>query len=256
MKVFVISLKNATERRASAVKQLEQANLDFHLFDAVEGAAFVSKHSIEINRRLYRLNTLREPLATEIGCYASHKALWRTCMVLDEPILILEDDFQLAAGFSDSVPVIKSLTETHGFIRLETCDRRRKPLKKLRPAAYHVLSHKESKLYYLSDVPLCMLAYAISPVAASSLVKASATLIAPVDKFLQQTWVHGTPIYALSPALVDKSSCAANSTIGARQRKSLNPRLRLSRALYKGLGELKRIGFDKRHLTGLHNCDS
>ena len=124
MKVFVISLKNATERRASAVMQFEQANLDFHFFDAVEGAAFFFEHFHGINRRLYRLNTLREPLATEIGCYASHRSLWRTRAALDEPILILEDDFQLAAGFSDKVPMIKALAETHGFIRLEKFDKR------------------------------------------------------------------------------------------------------------------------------------
>jgi hypothetical protein len=37
--------------------------------------------------------------------------------------LILEDDFQLAAGFSDKVPMTKALAETHGFIRLEKFER-------------------------------------------------------------------------------------------------------------------------------------
>ena len=101
-----------------------------------------------------------------------------------------------------------------------------------------------------------MLAYAISPAAASSLLKASAILTAPVDKFLQQTWVHMTPIYALDPAVVALSSHADSSTIGARPRKSLNPELLLSRVLYKGLGELRRFGFDKRQLNSLDTSDS
>jgi len=256
MKIFVISLTDASRRRASAVDQFKQIGLEFEFFDAVECVGCTSEYFNDINRRLYRLNTLRDPLPGEIGCYASHLALWRICVAMNQPIEILEDDFQLAAGFSEAIREIETLTNTYGFIRLQSIERGRKPLKKLRPAAYELFSYKGRKLLYVSDVPLCMLAYAISPAAASSLLKASATLIAPVDKFLQQTWVHMTPIYALDPAVVALSSHAESSTIGTRPRKSLNPGLLLGRALYKGLGELRRYGFDKKQLKTLDISDS
>jgi len=190
----------------------------------------------------------------EIGCYASHLALWKTCLQLNQPIIILEDDFRLTDQFAEAVPLIKTLTERYGFIRLQRFERRRKLLKRLRPAAYLIHEYNASKLYYLSDVPLCTLAYAISPQAAESLVKTSTTLIAPVDKFLQQTWVHKTPIHALSPAPVGESAHTESSTIGIRPRKRINPWCLIERAIYKSKGEMKRIGFDRQQLKRLgHN---
>jgi GR25 family glycosyltransferase involved in LPS biosynthesis len=86
-----------------------------------------------------------------------------------------------------------------------------------------------------------MLAYAISLEAAASLLKASGTLSAPVDKFLQRTWEHETPIFALSPAIVRHADHAAS-------RKSRNPYLLLRRLIYKALGEVRRYKFDARQL--------
>lgn len=251
--IIVISMKSAVERRALAVEQLGNARLEFRFFDAIEGVGCIPRHFDCIDERLYRLNTLREPLAGEIGCYASHLALWKACVALNEPILILEDDFQLADGFADALPVVENFARSHGFVRIQSFARKRKRLKNLLQSAFHVQSYEDFRLFYLSDVPLCMLAYAIFPSAARSLIEASTSLIAPVDKFLQQTWVHNTPIYALSPALVQESRHAAASTIGTRQKKSRSPWLRLRRAVYKCLGELNRARFDQRqglrHLT-------
>jgi glycosyl transferase family 25 len=254
MKVFVISLKRAKERRAAAAQQLQRAGVDFCFFDAVDGADSVGAYSKRIHRRLFRLNALRDPLASEIGCYASHLALWRKCMELQAPILVLEDDFQLEDGFAAFLPTIDELADSYGFIRLERFWRRRKRLKNhLRPATHLLARRGEARLHYLSDVPLCATAYALNPQAARSLIDASETLVAPVDKFLQQTWIHGVPIFALSPTLVRVSPMAAASTIGTRQRKSRNPVLLLSRLVYKWSGELKRIAFDRKQLSQIRN---
>jgi len=248
MKIFVISLKDAMRRRAAAVEQLEATGLEYDFFDAIENVTCPSRYFSGFNTRLYRLNTRRDALPGEIGCYASHLSLWRTCVAMNQPITILEDDFQLEDEFTDAIHKIATLTNTFGFIRLQSFDRRQVP-KKLRRAAQKVLSLNGFQLYYLSDIPLNMLAYAISPQAASSLLSASATLTAPIDKFVQQSWVHKTPIYALSPAVVGPSSHAATSTIGDRSQKSRNVGLLLVRALYKGLGELRRISFDRKQLS-------
>ncbi len=251
MKVFVISLKHAATRRASIAGQLERAGVEFEFFDAIEGADRSSEFFDGIDARRYRLNALRDPLPGEVGCYASHLALWRDCVALRRPAVILEDDARLTDGFAERLELIDRLVREYGFVRLQGIDRRRAPLKALRPAAYRVRSLEGSTLSYVSDVPLCMLAYAISPAAASALCNASTTLTAPVDKFLQQTWVHETPVFALEPPLVELSALACETTIGTRPRKSLNPLLLLARAMYKGFGELRRVGFDRRYLSRL-----
>lgn len=254
MKVFVISLKHAKQRRAAAAQQLQEAGVDFRFFDAAEGADSLQTCFSGIDRRLYRLNTLRDPLAAEIGCYASHLALWKKCIELQEPILVLEDDFHLEQGFAGALPIIHELAGNYGFIRLERFHRwRKRPKNHLRPATHPLLSRDEAQLHYVSDVPLCATAYALNPTSARLLTDASETLIAPVDKFLQKTWLHGVPIFALSPTLVTVSGLATASTIGTRQRKSRNPALLLSRAFYKLSGELKRSQFDRKQLQRFRN---
>lgn len=254
MKVFVISLKNAAERRAAASQQLDAAGVSFRFFDAAEGAESLNTCFTGIDRRLYRLNTLREPLAAEIGCYASHLGLWKKCVELQESILVLEDDFHLENGFAGALPIIHELADKYGFVRLERFHRLRKRLKNhLRPATFQIISRDGMQLHYLSDVPLCMTAYALNPEAAKSLIDASATLIAPVDKFLQKKWLHGVPIFALSPTLVKVSALGSESTIGTRQRKSRNPALLLRRTFYKFAGDLKSMGFDRKQLRRLRN---
>lgn len=251
MKLFVISLREAAARRAAAIEQFEQTGLEFQFFDALHGPSDLSSCSYDIDRKLYRLNTLRDPFPAEIGCYASHLELWKSCVELNEPIVILEDDFQLGPDFPDVISKLKTLVKDYGFIRLESCERKSRFLKFLRPPLHPVPANNGVELCYVSDVPLCALAYAISPSAASSLVNASAILIAPVDKFLQKTWVHNTPIFAIRPPVVRKSCHAGDSTIGTRQQKSLSPWLLFKRALYKASGELRRDGFDKKQLVAL-----
>jgi len=50
---------------------------------------------------------------------------------------------------------------------------------------------------------------------------------------------------------VQPAEWAAQSTIGRRSRKSTNSALLLARALYKGVGELRRISFDRAQLARL-----
>jgi glycosyl transferase family 25 len=247
VKTFVVSLRTAKSRRVAAARQLEKCGLDFEFFAAVDGSCF-SRYVNGFDRWQFRLNTRRDPLPGELGCYASHVALWRVCVDMAQPIVVLEDDFELNPEFRDVIAELETLVSTFGYIRLEPSERRRSMFKRLQPDSYDVLRFNDRILKYLSDPPLCMLAYAISPEAAASLLKASGTLSAPVDKFLQRTWEHETPIFALSPAIVRHADHAASSTIGDRSRKSRNPYLLLRRLIYKALGEVRRYKFDARQL--------
>ena len=96
-----------------------------------------------------------------------------------------------------------------------------------------------------------MLAYAISPKAAAALLQASQTLTAPVDKFMQRTWEHQVPLYALSPPVVGLSTFGSESNIGVRPVKSRNPGLLLARLVFKIAGRVHRRRFDKEQLERL-----
>lgn len=243
MKIFVISLRSAHSRRECLRQQFADLGLSFEFFDAVTADEKPQDHFESLDMETFRLNTYRSPLASEIACYASHRELWKYACTNHEPIIILEDDAQLCDSFVDAVETTERLIGECGYIRLQPY-RRDRPLR-VSSGSRGLLRVNNHELRYLSKVPVCLLAYAISPVAAANLVRASATMDAPADKFIQRTWDHRTPIFDLSPAPVETSVHAPQSTIGSRSGKRKDLRTMLRRGRYKLLGEFRRLQFDR-----------
>jgi glycosyl transferase family 25 len=250
LKIFVISLANEHERRAAVARQLRTLRLEFEFFDAVRGTDDPFSHFSATSRWRYRLNSRREPLPNEVGCYASHLGMWRKCVTLDEPVVIMEDDFVAHDTFPAAVATAAELIDRFGFIRFEPFRRKRRPLR-AQDGARKVLAADPFDLYFLTDPPLCLTAYALSPASAEALTRASDKLIGPVDKFVQRTWQHGVPLFALGPPSVAASGHASASTIGRRQEKSRNPALLLARLVYKGAARFRRSRFNARQLRSL-----
>jgi glycosyl transferase family 25 len=245
MDVVVISLRRAAERRASAQRQLESRGIPFEFFDAVEGSIDAPPDVGPVDESKYLLHTLRKPLPTELACYASHRRVWQLCAERNRPVVVLEDDFDLLENFSSALAATAELIEEFGFIRLESHARSKRKTDQ-RPQLVRRL--REFELLFLTDVPLCMLAYALSPAAAGRLLRAATPITAPVDKFLQFVWEHETPIHALTPASVVASQLHASSTIGSRAKKTYDLRVRLRRAASKYVGEIRRRRFNRAYL--------
>jgi glycosyl transferase family 25 len=248
VKIFVISLSDATERRCYVLEQFRRAGLSFSFFDAIRGDGIcLHDHFDGIDRTTYRLNTYRDPLPSEVGCFASHRALWRLSAESREPLLILEDDCELYAEFESAAPLALSLANELGYVRLESVQRSVRPRLSARPRRISAI--RSSDVHYLSDVPLCLVAYAIGPDAAARLVDASRTLSSPVDKFVQRTWEHGVPVFAMTPPPVGSSHCARRSTIGDRSQKHRDLSWMMRRAGYKAMSEIRRMTFNREQLN-------
>ena len=248
MKIYVISLVAATARRSSVAAQFRRLGLEFEFFDAIDGSVGLNDFFDGVDSQTYRLNTYRDPVPGEIGCYASHLALWRRAVQRNEPVVVLEDDCQIGSNFADSLAVLERIIERFGFIRLQDFIRST-PLKSAH-SSREVAQIDGFGIHYLSNVPLCLLAYAVSPGSAKQLVECSRRITAPVDKFVQRTWEHGAPIFAMSPASVTPSMLAAETTIGSRKtNKKKKVALAFKRARYKLNGEIRRRQFDKEQIT-------
>lgn len=119
MRIFVISIASAADRREAAVRQPNAAGLEF--VDAVERAADAFRYFDGHDRRLYKLNTGRTPLPGEIGCYASHKALWNRCIRFSDAHS-LSVFFEATNLFnrSNDCCVEYEVDDESGVLRLET----------------------------------------------------------------------------------------------------------------------------------------
>ena len=111
MKIVVISLKGSERRRANMRKQLSDSGLAFEFFDAVSGHDALD-HVHHYDDGEFIRNCGRSATANEIGCYASHLAVWEQCAQGTEPFLILEDDARLDPGFVHGFGIVDRTAST------------------------------------------------------------------------------------------------------------------------------------------------
>lgn len=230
MKIMVISLTQSAQRRANIVAQFRKLRLPFEFFDAISGRDAL-KHVHHYDDREFVLNCGRSAAANEIGCYASHLALWRQCTAEQEAFLILEDDAYLSTAFPDGLELVANRINRKGFIRVSTPETN---------------SYLESD--FLADfevrrcrrVPLLAIGYAISPAIAAKLASRGTIVREPVDKYLQRYWLHKQSVFALQPAVVAPGENAACSDIGTRSKPAASLGLWAQRALRKTENSIRR----------------
>jgi len=246
LQIHVINLPSASTRREQCREQLDTTRLPFYFFNGIDNKDPL-KHFDDIDFLMFRLMTRRSEINfNEVACYASHKALWIKCVKLNQPILILEDDFLLDSQFLTIHDALSDYIDRYNFIRLESLDKTKSSIPFTKGKRLIDKNNEGISLYHLKSVPLCMLAYAISPRAAEKLLSASKIYKMPVDKFLQQYQLHKQPIFGITPTTVRVSDQAELSTIGNRKKKSFNLLLLLHRMTIKTLMDISKILFNWR----------
>ncbi|WP_249936775.1 glycosyltransferase family 25 protein [Helicobacter pylori] len=128
--VYIISLKES-QRRLDTEKLVLESNEKFkgrcvfQIFDAIS-----PKHQDfeKLLQELYDSSSLlksdwfhsdycyQELLPQEFGCYLSHYLLWKECVKLDQPVVILEDDATLESNFMQALE--DCLKSPFDFVRL------------------------------------------------------------------------------------------------------------------------------------------
>ncbi len=128
--VYIISLKES-QRRLDAEKLVSESNEKFkgrcvfQIFDAIS-----PKHQDfeKLLQELYDSSSLlksdwfhsdycyKELLPQEFGCYLSHYFLWKECVKLNQPVVILEDDATLESHFIQALE--DCLKSPFDFVRL------------------------------------------------------------------------------------------------------------------------------------------
>lgn len=97
MRIYLISLVNADERRSFQARQLGKLQLPFEVFNAV------TVHELGNQDPGVAVDQWERPLMpTEVACFFSHYSLWKRIAQNTTPALVLEDD----AIISDQLPAL------------------------------------------------------------------------------------------------------------------------------------------------------
>lgn len=130
-RVFVINMDRDVARRDWIQRQLDEQNIAFERFAAVDGK------QLNTVQRAYHQAATRSHLSTaEIGCLLSHLQVWQAFLESDaEYALILEDDLHFKADFASFLGQLWTLMDPRDTCvhRLETFNAR--ITLKRRPAA-------------------------------------------------------------------------------------------------------------------------
>jgi glycosyl transferase family 25 len=238
MRIVLISLPGSIERRAAAIEQFATAGLEFEFFDGINGSTAKDPLFEEVDHHQYLLNAGRPPSAGEIGCHASHRAVWQYCVELNEPLIVLEDDAKIEANFTAAVNAADELISEFNFIRLEPLG----DAPKVKVCGSGIFT-----LYYCKKYPHDATGYAINPTAARALVTHSRVLTAPADKFIKNFWQHGQALYCLLPDSITPGALSEDSNIEGREKPKARLGLSLQRSLYKISSVFRRAAFNWRH---------
>ena len=208
MKLYIINLAQATERKALMTKQFE--NLDSKLkekyeiifFNAINAQAkehLDFKQYSKIKSILFRGKELSNG---ERACFASHYTLWQKCIESNEPIIVLEDDVEILPHFWQELERIEQ--SEFAYVRL------------MYLATNMEFDEIDKGFYVTFDRAAGTQGYYLTPTAAKAFIESAKSWYRPVDDYMDMFYLHRIPIVCVKPLL---HSVDIQSIIGGREQK-------------------------------------
>jgi glycosyl transferase family 25 len=200
----VISLTRAKERRQTAETQLS-SSVSWEFIDAIDGRK-MQFDPIEYNRkRAQRLMgwTLSDG---EIGCFLSHREAWRKCLLKNQIILVLEDDFRIKLDLLRAIDFAIENISIWDILRLQGLFEHGNKQTIKQNGEFDIVQNDKN--------PFGSAAYLIKPETAKILLKFSERFYEPVDDYLENYEMHGLRVHAIKPYPIDITNLA--STIDDR----------------------------------------
>ena len=152
--VYIVSLKDATERRALISKHLRGLGIEYELIDAVRGASLDLKYRNEVN-------PAGNMSMGALGCYLSHIQIYERMVRQNIPVaLILEDDTVLHYSVKDLIENgCETLDFDYCFLGSDDCGDEGYVFYDLKKSEKIYNQHHA---YLLSSGPYCSNAYLIT----------------------------------------------------------------------------------------------
>ena len=131
---------------------------------------------------------------TEIAVRFSHLEVWKKSLILNIPILVLEDDFAFEQNIDECIDFAFKYYDSWEVLRLQA----------LFDSNFEILKEEKNiKLVKNLSDPLGCTAYFVKPTSAKILIEHSQNFFEPIDHFLEHSSYHGLNFLAIKPYPVD-----------------------------------------------------
>lgn len=229
--VICISLAEQHDRRAFMQSQLVECGLPFRFFDAIR--VDLANGFPSIYHRTGRLNHSGVDMrAGEMGCYLSHRQVWREFLATEEPIcLVVEDDVEILPDFARVVAALSANPQRWEFVRLFG-------VFKQPGFAASALTDRHTLVDYLEQ-PNGTQGYLINRAAARRLLEYTASMAHAIDMAIDRDWEHGVRIMGVEPAVVAHHE-AFETTLGTWHKLRLPWRQKIAREYHRAGANLRK----------------
>lgn len=218
MDITIINLPGAPERWQGVCERFSALGLRPHRHEALDGRALPDEmlerwYDPALNRRQYH-----RPLRPgEIGCYASHLALWRALLASGAPRLaVFEDDVEVSPELPRVLGAIRRLPAGWDMVKLAGRAHEK--------AAGHGPLLRDHALIAYARVPSLTSGYVISREGARKLLAHRPPFGRPIDVDLRHWWECDLTVLGVQPYPVHDAPIAEHSTIEGR---AVRPDLRM-----------------------------
>jgi len=228
MQSFILHLARSTEREG-LVSDLMAVLPNAQVLPAVDGTALTQQERDEAYQpRLVKPHFPFDCKAGELGCFLSHRNVWKALIASDaEMIWVAEDDVAIeASDFQQMAALVAPHANTNSLIRV--------PIKHRERPSDVIATSGDMQLIRPKILGLTTAMYLIGRDAAQRLLDASAPFDRPVDTFLQMRWMTGVD----SLAVMNSGARSAAFDVGGstiQTKKSISQELKrvTARATYR-----------------------
>ena len=193
-KIYIISLRDASERRERISSQFKESDLQPEFLDAVDGRNGKQHPLFARYNEKKRVRWKGAPLSGgQLGCFASHYLIWQKVATNNIPAVILEDDARIdMRRFQEFLRNIPQARGAYECIRLFRNKSRRQK-------AYVVEKLGEASVCKFTKGHMSTTGYFLKPSGAKKLLEHAEEWLLPVDMYMDQFWRNGVECYGLVP---------------------------------------------------------
>ena len=136
--VWLINLRQCTDRRSKMEKQIHQLGLDYTVFSALDGRVEQARLSLNVDAEAYFRNMGQVILPGKMGVYASHISVWESLVASHYCAgLVFEDDVLFHNDFSEALDTALAVAEDWDLVRF-CCVRAKIPVSQGRCGRYRL----------------------------------------------------------------------------------------------------------------------
>ena len=194
VKIVVISLERAAERRRRIVSDLRALGLDFELRDAVDGRNVPPDCEALIDRAGSRRDGRPIRMGSIANWLSQRQAFLDMVENGPEIMAVLEDDVEFAPEFPSVLDALEHAGEPFGIVFLHHGPRR--------PFVPHARLETGHRLGWVRWSHFGSQGYVITRDAARRFLEKNPLVRTGIDRALARYWHHGLTTYSLRPAVV------------------------------------------------------